>query len=152
MDHEGFYLVVTAFAPYKRVDLAIDAANWLGFRMKIIGSGQDEARLIRMAGPTVEFLGWQPDEVVREHYARCRALLFPGEEDFGIVPLEAMACGKPIIAYGKGGALETVVPLNPRRRGDWAEDAGSLCRPGTPTGRLLLRTNGGVAAGGNRDL
>jgi glycosyltransferase involved in cell wall biosynthesis len=134
MEHEGYYLVVTAFAPYKRVDVAIDAANQLGFRLKIIGSGQDEARLIRMAGPTVEFLGWQPDEVVREHYARCRALLFPGEEDFGIVPLEAMACGKPVIAYGKGGALETVVPLNPRPRGGGAEEAGSLCCAGTPTG------------------
>lgn len=108
---EDFYLMVTAFAPYKRVDLAIQACNVMKRRLKIIGKGQEEARLRKLAGPTVEFLGWQPDSVVRDHYACCRALLFPGEEDFGIVPLEAMACGKPVVAYGRGGALETVVPL-----------------------------------------
>ena len=111
--HEGFYLMVTAFAPYKKVDLAIAAANELGLPLKIIGQGQDEKRLRRMAGPTVEFLAWQPDHRVRDYYRRCLAVLFPGEEDFGIVPLEAMATGKPVIAYGKGGALETIVPLNP---------------------------------------
>lgn len=111
--HEGFFLMVTAFAPYKKVDLAIAAANELELPLKIIGQGQDEKRLKRMAGPTVEFLGWQPDHRVRDFYSRCLAVLFPGEEDFGIVPLEAMATGKPVIAYGKGGALETIVPLNP---------------------------------------
>ena len=110
-ESEDFYLMVTAFAPYKKVDLAIEACNRLKRPLRIIGSGQDESRLRALAGPTVTFLGWQPDKVVREHYARCRALLFPGEEDFGIVPLEAMACGKPIIALGKGGVLETVAPL-----------------------------------------
>ncbi|MGP0591321.1 glycosyltransferase [Nitrospira sp. T9] len=111
--HEGFYLMVTAFAPYKKVDLAIAAANELGLPLKIIGQGQDEKRLRRMAGQSVEFLGWQSDHRVRDFYSRCLAVLFPGEEDFGIVPLEAMASGKPVIAYGKGGALETIVPLNP---------------------------------------
>ena len=76
----------------------------------LIGTGQDEAKLRARAGPTVHFLGWQPDAAIREHYRRCRALLFPGEEDFGIVPVEAMACGTPVIALGRGGATETVVP------------------------------------------
>ncbi len=109
---EDFYLMVTAFAPYKRVDLAIQACNLMKRRLKIIGKGQEEPRLRKLAGPTVEFLGWQPDDAVRDHYRRCQALLFPGEEDFGIVPLEAMASGKPIIAFGRGGALETVLPLS----------------------------------------
>src|SRR5262245_9506461 len=85
-DHdEGFYLLVTALVPYKRVDLAIQAANRLKIPLKIIGTGQDEKRLRQLAGPSVELLGWQPDSEIREHYARCKALLFPGEEDFGIV-------------------------------------------------------------------
>ncbi len=110
---EKFYLMVTAFAPYKRIDLAIQAANKLKISLKIIGKGQEENRLKRLAGPTVEFLCGETDRGVREIYKKCRAVLFPGEEDFGIVPLEAMASGKPVIAYGKGGALETVIPLNP---------------------------------------
>jgi glycosyltransferase involved in cell wall biosynthesis len=106
-----FYLIVSAFAPYKRVELAIEACNRLQRPLKIIGSGQDEKRLKRLAGPTVEMMGWQPDHLVAEYYAGCRALLFPGLEDFGIVPLEAMAAGCPVIAYGEGGAAETIVPL-----------------------------------------
>ncbi|MBI3610004.1 MAG: glycosyltransferase [Nitrospirae bacterium] len=108
---DGFYLMVTAFAPYKRVDLAVEAFNRLKLPLKIVGTGQDEKRLKAMAGPTVEFLGWKSDSEIHELYAASRAVIFPGEEDFGIVPLEAMASGKPVIAYGKGGVVETVVPL-----------------------------------------
>ncbi len=74
----------------------------------MIGEGPERARLEAIAGPSVRFLGWQPDEVIRDHYRRCRALLFPGEEDFGIVPIEALACGAPVISLGLGGAAETV--------------------------------------------
>jgi glycosyltransferase involved in cell wall biosynthesis len=111
---EDFYLVVSAFAPYKRLDLAIAACNALGRPLVIIGTGQDEARLRALAGPTVRFLGWQGDEGIREMMTRCRALLFPGEEDFGIVPVEAQACGTPVLAFGRGGATETTVPLGRR--------------------------------------
>jgi glycosyltransferase involved in cell wall biosynthesis len=108
---EDYYLVLSAFAPYKRLDLAVEACRQLGKKLIIIGSGQDEARLRRLAGPQTHFLGWQPDEVLRDHLRRCRALLFPGEEDFGIVPVEAQACSTPVIALASGGATETVVPL-----------------------------------------
>jgi glycosyltransferase involved in cell wall biosynthesis len=107
---EDYYLVVSAFAPYKRNDLAIEACGRLGRRLVVIGSGQDEARLRSLAGANVQLLGWQPDEVIRQHLRTCRALLFPGEEDFGIVPVEAQACGTPVLAYGRGGVTETVVP------------------------------------------
>src|SRR5262245_23753095 len=106
---EDFYLAVSAFAPYKRLDLALDACRLMRRRLVVIGTGQDAARLKAQAGADVRFLGWQPDEVIRDHLRRCRALLFPGEEDFGIVPVEAMACGAPVLAYGAGGALETVL-------------------------------------------
>ncbi|HZZ80417.1 MAG TPA: glycosyltransferase [Gemmataceae bacterium] len=107
---EDFYLILSAFAPYKRLDLAIDACRKLGRKLIVIGSGQDEKKLTRFASDKIVFLGWQSDEVLRDHLRRCAALLFPGEEDFGIVPVEAQACGTPVIAYGKGGATETVVP------------------------------------------
>jgi len=108
LSREDYYLCVSAFAPYKRIDLAIDACSRIGRRLVVIGTGQDERRLRSMAGANVTFLGSQPDDVVRDHYRRCKALLFPGEEDFGIVPVEAMACGAPVIALGRGGAAETV--------------------------------------------
>ena len=76
----------------------------------MLGSGQDEKKLRTFADGHIQFLGWQPDEVLRDHLRRCQALLFPGEEDFGIVPVEAQACGTPVIAYGRGGATETVIP------------------------------------------
>jgi glycosyltransferase involved in cell wall biosynthesis len=107
---EEFYLAVSAFAPYKRLDLALEACARRKKRLIVIGSGQDEARLRKSAQSGIEFLGWQSDEVIRDHMRRCRALLFPGEEDFGIVPVESMACGTPVVAFGKGGAAETVIP------------------------------------------
>ena len=107
---EDYFLIVSSFAPYKKIDLAIKAFGQLGYPLKIIGSGSEEKRLKSMAPSNAEFLGWQSDEVVADYYSRCRALIFPGEEDLGIVPLEAMASGKPVIAYGKGGARETIMP------------------------------------------
>ena len=108
---EDYYLVVSALAPYKRVDLAVSACTASGRRLKVVGAGPEEAKLKSMAGPNVEFLGWQSDEALAGLYAKAQALLFPGEEDFGITPLEAMASGRPVAAYGVGGALETVVGL-----------------------------------------
>lgn len=106
--HDGYDLVVSALVPYKRVELAVQAYSQTGFPLKIAGVGTEMEALGKIASPNVEFLGRVPDEGIRELYRRCRFLVFPGEEDFGIVPLEAMACGKPVLAYGKGGLLETV--------------------------------------------
>jgi glycosyltransferase involved in cell wall biosynthesis len=106
-----YYLVVSALVPYKRVDLAVAAATARGRRLLVVGTGPEEPRLRATAGPGVEFLGWRSDVEVADLYAGCRAVLFPSVEDFGIVPLEAMAAGRPVIALGVGGAAETVVPL-----------------------------------------
>jgi glycosyltransferase involved in cell wall biosynthesis len=105
---EDFYLLVSALVPYKKVEHAVNACTQLGSRLIVIGEGPERAKLERLAGPSVAFLGWQPDDVIRTHYQRCKALLFPGEEDFGIVPMEALACGAPVIALGRGGVAETV--------------------------------------------
>ena len=113
----GFFLVVSALVPYKRVDLAIQACTRLGERLVIVGDGPELARLRSLAGPGVEFKGWRPDSEVTDLYASCSAVLFPGEEDFGIVPLEAMASGKPVVAFARGGALETVLEGVPARTG-----------------------------------
>lgn len=104
-----YYLVVSALVPYKRVDIAIDACNRIGKKILIVGTGPERKKLGTSAKGNVEFVGWSSDEDLAKYYAGCKALLFPGVEDFGIVPLEAMACGKPVIAFAKGGALETVV-------------------------------------------
>lgn len=107
---QDFFLVVSAFAPYKRLDLAVEAFEKLGYPLKIIGDGQGWEHLRKSGAANIEFLGWLADEEVRSYYARCRAFIFPGEEDFGITPLEAQAMGRPVIAFGRGGALETVIP------------------------------------------
>jgi len=108
-DGGDFYLYVGQLVKYKRADLAIQACNHLQRNLVIIGEGEEYKSLRSIAGPTIRFLGRQDFDTLREHYLSCRALLFPGEEDFGIVPLEAMAAGKPVLAFGQGGALETVV-------------------------------------------
>jgi glycosyltransferase involved in cell wall biosynthesis len=115
---EGFYLMVTALAPYKGVDLAIEAFRGSGRRLVVIGSGQDERRLRAVAGPEVTFCGWVEDAALRDAYARCRAFLLPAEEDFGIAPLEAHAMGAPVIGLARGGLTETVVDLDRVRAGD----------------------------------
>lgn len=103
------FLMVSALVPYKRVDLAIDACARFGASLRIVGDGPDRARLEQKAGATVEFLGWLSDGDIRDEYRRAAAVILPGEEDFGIVPVEAQACGRPVIALRRGGALETVV-------------------------------------------
>ena len=103
-----YYLLSGAFAPYKRGELAIEACRRLGRRLVVAGSGQEERKLRSLMGPEVEFRGWVEEDALPDLYAGARALLFPGEEDFGIMPVEAMACGCPVIALGRGGVLETV--------------------------------------------
>lgn len=110
-----YYLMVTAIVPYKRVDLAIEAFNRLGKSLLIVGDGQGMQTLKKRARKNIEFLGWQSDEMVRNYYRGCKAFVFPGKEDFGITPVEAQACGKPVIAYGEGGVLETVRPFPQER-------------------------------------
>lgn len=106
---DDYYLVVARFVRYKRVDLAIEACNQLKKKLVVIGSGgEEEERLKKLAGDTVEFLGRVSDEEMGRYYSRAKAFLFPGIEDYGITPVEAMSAGVPVLAFGKGGALETV--------------------------------------------
>jgi len=126
-----YYLLVSAFAPYKRIDVAVDAFEQLGLPLIIAGSGQDEKWIRGMSKKHVQCVGWQSDESLRAYYQGCKALIFPGEEDFGIVPLEAQACGKPVIAFAKGGALETVLGIYATHKTD-CEDRGTP--PKAPTG------------------
>ena len=109
---EDYYLVVGQLVNYKRVDLAIAACNRLGRTLRVVGGGEEFKRLRRMAGKNVSFLGALADDEVRQQHARCRALLFPGEEDFGIVPVEAQASGRPVIAFGHGGARDTILGVD----------------------------------------
>lgn len=106
---EDYFLIVSRLVGYKRVDLAIEVFNELKLPLVIIGDGPERDKLKSIAKENITFLGRQPDEVIMKYYAGCRAFIFPGEEDFGITPVEAQASGRPVIAFGKGGALETVV-------------------------------------------
>ncbi|MBA3450789.1 MAG: glycosyltransferase [Chloroflexia bacterium] len=103
-----YYLTVGRLVPYRRIDLIVDAFNELGLPVKIVGVGRDRARLQSRARANVEFLGKVDDNTLTGLYANCRAYLFPGEEDFGIAPVEAQAAGRPVVAYAAGGALDTV--------------------------------------------
>ena len=103
-----YFLTLSAFAPYKRLDLAVEAFNQLGIPFFVIGEGQDEKRLKEMAKPNIHFEDWLDISQIRSHFARCRGFVFCGEEDFGIAPVEALACGRPVIALSAGGARETV--------------------------------------------
>jgi glycosyltransferase involved in cell wall biosynthesis len=105
---QNYYLLAGELVAYKKPELAVEACNTLGRRLIVIGGGEQLAKMRALAGPTVTVLGQQPFPVLRHHLARCRALIFPGEEDFGIVPVEAMASGRPVIAFGRGGLTETV--------------------------------------------
>lgn len=106
---DGYFLIVSRLLPYKRIDLAIDACNRLRLPLLIAGDGRDRPRLERMAGPTVRLLGRVDDSTLAGLLSHCRAFIFPGLEDFGIAPIQAMACGKPVIAYAGGGSLDTVI-------------------------------------------
>lgn len=106
---EDFFLIVSTLTPYKKIDLAIQLFNKIQRRLVIIGDGPQRPFLESIAGDTIDFLGFKDDGTVAEYLQNCRALIFPGEEDFGITPVEAMACGKPVLAYGEGGVRESVI-------------------------------------------
>jgi glycosyltransferase involved in cell wall biosynthesis len=107
-EHEDYFLIVSRLVPYKRIDLAVQAFNELGLPLVIIGEGRDRVKLENMARPNITFLGRLPTKEVSNYLARCRAFVFPGLEDFGIAPVEALAAGRPVIAYAGGGALDTI--------------------------------------------
>src|SRR5215469_13552477 len=109
IEPEDYFLIVSRLMPYKRIDLAIEACNRLQLPLVIIGGGRDDNRLKSMAGPTIRLMGRLTDDKVLHYYTHCRAFILPGEEDFGITPLEAQASGRPVIAYGAGGALASVI-------------------------------------------
>lgn len=119
---EDYYLIVAELVRYKRIDIAVRLFSTTGRRLYIAGDGPEAASLRRIAGPNVRFLGRVPDETLRDLYARCRAFLMPGEEDFGITAVEALASGKAVIALGRGGVLESVPP----EAGFFHEEGGLL--------------------------
>lgn len=105
----GYYLIVTQLTPYKNIDIAVDAFNKLELPLVVVGEGKDKKRLQKMAKKNIKFLGWQSEKAVKRFYKNCSAFIFPGEDDFGIAPVEAMSYGKPVLAYGKGGATESII-------------------------------------------
>lgn len=129
---EDYYLCVSALVPYKRIDLAVEACRRLGRRLVVVGEGPLRRRLEKLAGPDTELVGWAAPETLRQYYQQARALLFPALEDFGITPVEAQACGCPVIAYGQGGVTETVLPAGPDRPGTGLffqmQTVDALCR------------------------
>ncbi len=105
----NYFLIVSTLTPYKKIDLAIQLFNKIGRKLVIIGDGSQRKYLENIAADNIDFLGFKNDNTVKEYMENCRAFIFPGEDDFGITPVEAMACGKPVLAYAKGGATETVI-------------------------------------------
>jgi glycosyltransferase involved in cell wall biosynthesis len=130
---DDYYLVAGQLVDYKRVDLAIEACNRLRRPLRIVGEGEQYRQLRKLAGPTIVFCGALSDDALREQYAHCRALLFPGEEDFGIVPVEALSFGRPVIAFGRGGVLETVDGLYPESPRSVEISSGVFFREQSPT-------------------
>ena len=131
---DDFYLVLGALVPYKRVDLAVEACNRLGRRLVIAGEGSELLRLTKVAGPRISFLERVTDAEAADLMSRCRAFLLPGEEDFGIAAVEAQAAGAPVIAYGRGGALETVIGVE--------YNGKAPCRSGEDAIQNALRPTG----------
>lgn len=120
LPRDEFFVTVSRFVPYKRVDLIVDAFTKMGRELVVIGDGPDRAKIERLAGHNVKLLGYQSDEVVANYLQRARAFVFAADEDFGLAPVEAQAAGCPVIAYGKGGALESVIGgANPGATGNF---------------------------------
>ncbi len=126
---EGFFLTVSRMVPYKKLDLIVDAFSETGLPLKVIGDGPDLEKIKERAGRSVEFLGFRDDNVLKRYMQRARAFIFAAEEDFGIVPVEAQACGTPVIAFGKGGVTETVIPAPCSEGGEPGVQWGCLPAP-----------------------
>jgi glycosyltransferase involved in cell wall biosynthesis len=135
-EHESYYLIVSGLVPYKNIQLAIATFNQMKLPLRIVGEGPSKRSLESQAGPTIEFLGWVDDGHLADLYARCEALIFPGEEDFGIVPLEAQASGRPVIAYARGGARESVIGVDDLQCAGVASPTGIFFTEATTVGLI----------------